>query len=1158
MSDLPNMDLPPRRPTRQKKVIRTDPGLTKATLARQASVNERLLAEVGMDMDEYLTLDEAERAVFLQAVQEYVETGESITAASLVDADYKWAPVSCEQFLSDPYYLGDFTKELYPLCRKVLIDVFDGDVVPVDVILGGSIGWGKCLRHDTLVATGRGLLTVKAAAEADGVQVLTHLGHRARARFGSHPGISQTKRITTRWGYEIEGRGEHRAIVYVDGRLEWRRFDEIRPGDLAVLQRGTHMYGADATLTAAAAYGLGVFTGVETGAHPKRIPQCVLSAPMSVQAAFLRGLFDTDGTCGHGRIEYCTVSDRLAYEVQTALLNMGVAVSRRRKQVLYRYKGSASRRPAWVIRVVGKASVRAFAAHVGFDHPTKSGALTALLSSVDTAAARPNDQDVVPAVGALLPGSRWRRQPNLQRATLIAEAAKPECPQVVRDIADRDLLLLPVESVEDDEADCWDLSVPGDESYIAAGFLSHNTTLGAAGILYDIYRVSCLRNPHEYYGLMPGAKIAFALFSTSMSQAADSAFGKLLTWVDGSPYFKERMPRVKGHTTRMVFTRSPILVVTGSQEVHTIGKDMYGFLLDEANFLNSKNAAEDAGRAHEMYSNAKNRMTSRFQQAGGRVPGKCWLISSKRTYASFLENHIASSKKDIDSGLTRVFEFSRWQVLPASKFILPRFRVEVGDRINPSRILKDENTPRPGADVIIVPGEYLPNFEKDIDQAMRDIAGIASYGMLPLFHDRNVLLDHEVMVKDIVHPFTKDEISTSILDDVDIGTFFRPEVMFQVRQSRYALRRNPLSPRFIHVDIGLTADAMGIACVHQSGWKKVRRPRVDGTYFDDKAPIIDVDFMLRITPPKGSEIDLGKMRGFIINLRDYGLPIWRVTLDGYQCFTSDTRVRLLDGTAASMADLSARYGRSEVFWVYAFDRRTGRVVPGRARNARRTGSKPIAVVTLDNGEAVRCTHDHRWLMRDGSYVEARDLRPGDSLMPLYTRVPRNHRVVSVVLTDDVEDVYDIEVDEHHNFALDAGVFVHNSRDTMQILRKMDFDAVLYSVDKTDEAYLSLRQAVVEKRIRYYRYETMLRECFELERNLEKNTVDHPQTSPTTGGRGSKDVSDAVAGATYNCLIDPQAAVSPSLLGDPVDNMDSAVKTPHGSLPWEDLERELRT
>ncbi|HEX6817120.1 MAG TPA: DNA gyrase subunit A, partial [Ktedonobacterales bacterium] len=40
----------------------------------------------------------------------------------------------------------------------------------------------------------------------------------------------------------------------------------------------------------------------------------------------------------------------------------------------------------------------------------------------------------------------------------------------------------------------------------------------------------------------------------------------------------------------------------------------------------------------------------------------------------------------------------------------------------------------------------------------------------------------------------------------------------------------------------------------------------------------------------------------------------------------------------------------------------------------------------------------------------------------------NHRVVSVRWLDEREDVYDITVDEHHNFLLAGGVFVHNSLD----------------------------------------------------------------------------------------------------------------------------------
>ena len=40
-------------------------------------------------------------------------------------------------------------------------------------------------------------------------------------------------------------------------------------------------------------------------------------------------------------------------------------------------------------------------------------------------------------------------------------------------------------------------------------------------------------------------------------------------------------------------------------------------------------------------------------------------------------------------------------------------------------------------------------------------------------------------------------------------------------------------------------------------------------------------------------------------------------------------------------------------------------------------------VTLDTGATVRCTPDHLFRLRDGSYRRADQLAAGDSLMPLY-------------------------------------------------------------------------------------------------------------------------------------------------------------------------------
>ena len=45
--------------------------------------------------------------------------------------------------------------------------------------------------------------------------------------------------------------------------------------------------------------------------------------------------------------------------------------------------------------------------------------------------------------------------------------------------------------------------------------------------------------------------------------------------------------------------------------------------------------------------------------------------------------------------------------------------------------------------------------------------------------------------------------------------------------------------------------------------------------------------------------------------------------------------------------------------------------------------KQMIKVTLDNNKVVECTLDHEWMMRDGSYKEAKDLEVEDSLMPIY-------------------------------------------------------------------------------------------------------------------------------------------------------------------------------
>ena len=162
----------------------------------------------------------------------------------------------------------------------------------------------------------------------------------------------------------------------------------------------------------------------------------------------------------------------------------------------------------------------------------------------------------------------------------------------------------------------------------------------------------------------------------------------------------------------------------------------------------------------------------------------------------------------------------------------------------------------------------------------------------------------------------------------------------------------------------------------------------------------------------------------------------------FGCFSGETKVELVSGeqrTFVELVDMVHRGVRAEVFTLDSH--RNVRIKPLRApRLVRR--NDPVVKVTLGSGAEVVCTPDHRFMLRDGTYREARALKAKDQLMPFArTAIPeRLHRTgafpIPASLSQTVAsvepagraNVYDLTVDVTQNFALAAGVFVHNSID----------------------------------------------------------------------------------------------------------------------------------
>jgi deoxycytidine triphosphate deaminase/intein/homing endonuclease len=196
-----------------------------------------------------------------------------------------------------------------------------------------------------------------------------------------------------------------------------------------------------------------------------------------------------------------------------------------------------------------------------------------------------------------------------------------------------------------------------------------------------------------------------------------------------------------------------------------------------------------------------------------------------------------------------------------------------------------------------------------------------------------------------------------------------------------------------------------------------------------------------------------------------------------RCFSGDTRVALVDGTAPTLEEMATRHASGELFWGYSIGP-NGRLIVTCLDSPRFIGRDSLLEIELDNGERIRATPDHLFMRRDGRMTAASNLRPRDSLMPLYrdlargyemvyqpidgylypthrladdwnlrheiyrdspgthrhhidfdrrrgTPAYRNHKVLAVREIPGDHDVYCLTVPEAGNFALEAGVFVRN-------------------------------------------------------------------------------------------------------------------------------------
>ncbi|MEW6210099.1 MAG: LAGLIDADG family homing endonuclease [Acidobacteriota bacterium] len=294
----------------------------------------------------------------------------------------------------------------------------------------------------------------------------------------------------------------------------------------------------------------------KSNAFDARIPEAVLAGGARTTAAFLRGLFESDGSISNGVVTLVTASERLAREVQIALLGLGIVSTRRSIEPGEGRYGESLRHE---VRLTGSAEVLCFRERVGFASKRKQ----ALLDQCEDRGSRADSipsallrklyaeseglptavrQEIASAIRSGMTQQRWRDLASANPALGRLPSAH---------LLDGRLFFDSVASIALDHSFTFDLSVPDTNTYVANGVVAHNTIGTMVGTstgiepfyFWSYYRKSRLGQHEERVGVMEEWQNAHpkeelpSYFVTAMDLAPEEHVkvqAAIQRWVDSS------------------------------------------------------------------------------------------------------------------------------------------------------------------------------------------------------------------------------------------------------------------------------------------------------------------------------------------------------------------------------------------------------------------------------------------------------------------------------------------------------------------------------------------------------------------------------------------------------------------------------------------------
>ena len=224
----------------------------------------------------------------------------------------------------------------------------------------------------------------------------------------------------------------------------------------------------------------------KTNAYDAIIPSLILQSDKETLCAFIRGLFSADGWCynnsTHMQLGFSTQSEKLSEQVQIVLHGLGI-ISKRCRGIIT--KNRFGKVPAWRVEVLDNASKVLYRQLIGFCVKRKQAALDTYITDRSVLSIKHPAlvQEFCNLILQVMPNTDGRkfniyaiRQKGRVRLDLVKSMSVEfniDCR--LNSYIKSGLIFDTITLIRSGHTITYDISVPSNNTYIANGFISHNT-----------------------------------------------------------------------------------------------------------------------------------------------------------------------------------------------------------------------------------------------------------------------------------------------------------------------------------------------------------------------------------------------------------------------------------------------------------------------------------------------------------------------------------------------------------------------------------------------------------------------------------------------------------------------------------------------------------